>query len=52
MSSDLCDILTEQFNGGYTYTDGATGASIKWESTGYVNKAAIQYVIKEASAAE
>ena len=48
-ASDLCDILKAQFNGGYTYTNGATGDSIKWESTGYVNKAAIQYVIKEAN---
>ena len=48
-ASDLCDILKAQFNGGYTYTNGATGDSIKWESSGYVNKAAIQYVIKEAN---
>ncbi len=46
-ASDLCNILKEQFKGGYTYTDGATGASIKWEANGYVNKVAIQYVIKE-----
>ena len=48
-ASDLCEILKEQFNGGYTYENGATGASIKWEATGYVNKEAIQYVIKEAN---
>jgi len=48
-ASDLCDILKEQFSGGYTLTNGATGAEIKWEPTGYVNKAAIQYVIKEAN---
>ncbi len=46
-ASDLCEILKEQFKGGYTYTNGATGASIKWEANGYVNKIAIQYVIKE-----
>ncbi len=51
-ASDLCDILKEQFEGGYTFTGGATGDSITWESTGYVNKSAIQYVIKAASAAE
>ncbi len=51
-ASDLCDILKDQFANGYTYTNGVTGASIKWESTGYVNKQAIQYVIKEANAAE
>ena len=48
-ASDLCDILKEQFEGGYTYTNGATGDSITWEKTGYVNKAAVQYVIKEAN---
>ncbi len=49
-ASDLCEILKAQFNGGFTFTGGATGDSIKWETNGYVNKAAIQYVIKEASA--
>ena len=48
-ASDLCEILKAQFNGGYTYTNGATGESIKWEKSGYVNKAAIQYVIKETN---
>ena len=47
-ASDLCDILKAQFSGDYTLTNGATGAEIKWESNGYVNKAAIQYIIKEA----
>jgi len=51
-ASDLCEILKEQFNGGYTLAKGVTGENIKWESTGYVNKGAIQYVIKEANAAE
>lgn len=48
-ASDLCEILKAQFSGGYTLTDAATGAEIKWESSGYVNKAAIQYIIKEAN---
>jgi branched-chain amino acid transport system substrate-binding protein len=48
-ASDLCEILKAQFNGGYTLTAGATGENIKWESTGYVNKGAIQYVIKDAN---
>ena len=45
-ASDLCEILKAQFNGGYTVTNAVTGDSITWESTGYVNKTAIQYVIK------
>ncbi len=49
-ASDLCEILKGQFSGGYTVKDAVTGAEIKWESTGYVNKTAIQYVIKEANA--
>ncbi len=47
-ASDLCEILKEQFSNGYTLTDAVTGDSISWDSTGYVNKSAIQYVIKEA----
>ena len=46
---ELCEILKEQFNGGYSYS-GATGENIKWQSNGYVDKAAIAYVIKEANA--
>ena len=45
-ASDLCEILKAQFEGGYTITNAVTGDSITWESTGYVNKTAIQYVIK------
>ena len=48
-ASDLCEILKEQFNGGYTYTNGVTGDSITWDKNGYVNKSAIQYVIKEGN---
>ncbi len=47
-ASDLCEILKEQFEGGYTYENGVTGEKITWEKSGYVNKSAIQYVIKEA----
>ncbi len=45
-ASDLCDILVEQFNGGYTYS-GNTGDDIKWQSSGLVDKKAISYVVKE-----
>ena len=48
-ASDLCDILKEQFENGYTLTGGVTGDSITWEKSGYVNKIAVQYVIKEAN---
>ena len=48
-ASDLCDIFKEQFSGGYTVTDAVTGSEIKWEASGFVNKSAIQYVIKEAN---
>lgn len=48
-ASDLCDILKEQFEGGYTLENAVTGDMIKWEKSGYVNKSAIQYVIKEAN---
>ena len=47
-ASDLCEILKEQFNGGYTLENAVTGSNIKWETTGYVNKGAIQYTIKES----
>ena len=45
-ASDLSDILKAEFAGGYTVTDAVTGDNITWESNGYVNKTAIQYVIK------
>ena len=48
-ASDLCDILNEQFQGGYTLSNAVTGDSITWDKNGYVNKSAIQYVIKEAN---
>ena len=48
-ASDLCEILKDQFNGGYILENAVTGDSIAWESTGYVNKEAIQYVIKEVN---
>ena len=48
-ASDLCEILKEQFNGGYTYANGVTGDSITWQESGYVSKEAVQYVIKAAN---
>ena len=49
-ASDLCEILKAQFSGGYSLTNAVTGDNITWEASGYVNKSAIQYVIKEANA--
>ena len=45
-ASDLCDILKAEFAGGYTVENAVTGEVITWEANGYVNKTAIQYVIK------
>ena len=45
-ASDLCEILKAQFTGGYTMENAVTGDNISWEASGYVNKSAIQYVIK------
>ncbi len=47
-ASDLCEILKDQFTGGYTLEKAVTGENISWEASGYVNKGAIKYVIKEA----
>ena len=45
-ASDMCEILKEQFNGGYTLENAVTGESISWETNGYVNKIAIPYNMK------
>ena len=45
-ASELCDILKEQFQGGYSLENAVTGDKISWDKSGYVNKSAIQYVIK------
>ena len=51
-AAELCTILTEQFNGTFTFS-GATGENIKWNAipgeAGFVSKAAVAYVIKEAN---
>ena len=47
-ASELCEILKAEFNGGFSYS-GATGTDIKWQSSGYVEKQAIAFVIKEAN---
>ncbi len=46
-ASDFCEALKKQFNGGFSYS-GVTGDNISWDSTGYVKKTAIKYIIKAA----
>ncbi len=48
-ASDLCDILNSLFDNGYTLKNAVTGDAISWETSGYVNKTAIKYIIKEAN---
>lgn len=50
-ASDLCDILKEKFTGDFVFTGitGEEGKSISWDKNGYVEKAAVKYVIKEAT---
>ena len=47
-ASEICEVLKAQFNGGFSYS-GATGENIKWKSTGFVDKQAIAFTIKEAN---
>ncbi len=55
-ASEFCDILTDVFNDPDFVFRGVTGepdadgkgSKITWSSDGYVNKSAIEYVIKEA----
>ena len=49
-ASDMCDALKAEFNGGYTFTNGATGETVKWNTDGSVNKMAVKFVVKEADA--
>ena len=50
-ASELCDLLTAQFDGDFTFS-GATGSNMKWTRAtsgyGYVEKAATKYVVKAA----
>ena len=50
-ASDLCEILKDQFQGGFSYS-GVTGTDITWDETGYVSKEAVKYVIKAANTAD
>ncbi len=46
-ASELCEILKEQFTGGFTFS-GNTGDNITWEANGYVKKGAVKYNLKSA----
>jgi len=50
-ASELCELLTKQFDGSFTYS-GVTGSDMKWVRSetgyGYVQKAATKYVVKSA----
>jgi hypothetical protein len=48
-AAELCEILVKQFKDGFPFS-GATGENIKWGEDGFVSKAAIAYVIKDANA--
>lgn len=48
-ASDLCEMLKEKFNGGYSLVEGATGSNITWHESGKVNKVATKYTLKEAN---
>ncbi len=45
-ASDLCEILKDQFQGGYSLESGATGSNIKWNEDGTVAKGAVKYNLK------
>jgi branched-chain amino acid transport system substrate-binding protein len=49
-AAEMLTILTAQFSSDSFTFSGVTGTDIKWEATGFVNKAAVAYVIKEANA--
>ena len=49
-AADMCKILKEQIDGGYTYSGAVTGTGeVKWTTDGFVNKEALVHVLKEAS---
>lgn len=47
-ASDICTVLRGEFNGGFTFS-GVTGSNITWNASGYVEKAAVRYIVKEAT---
>ena len=47
-AEDLYVLLRDHFMGDFTYS-GVTGKDIKWQDNGYVDKAAVEYVLKDVS---
>ena len=47
--SDFCEALKAVFQGGFKFS-GVTGSDISWDASGFVNKTAIKYIVKEKSA--
>lgn len=47
-ASEMCELLKAEINGGYTFS-GVTGTNVTWDASGYVNKAAVKYVVKAKS---
>ena len=47
-ASEICTVLRGEFNGGFTFS-GVTGSNITWNASGYVEKAAVRYIVKEAT---
>ena len=46
-AEELYTLMKDHFTGDFSYS-GVTGTDITWEDNGYVNKAAIKFVLKEA----
>ncbi len=46
-AEELYGLMKAHFAGDYSYS-GVTGTDITWEDNGYVNKAAVKFVLKEA----
>lgn len=45
-ASEICEALKAVFQGGFTFS-GVTGTNVKWDANGFVDKAAVKYVVKE-----
>ncbi len=46
-AEELYELMKEHFTGDFSFS-GVTGTDITWEDDGYVNKAAVKFILKEA----